>query len=49
MELKNVVACKDFTVPNKKLHSFAPINNTVIDLELNGFGTELSDILETIN
>lgn len=46
---KNVVACKDFTVPNKKLHSFASIKNTVIDSESNGFGTELSDVLETIN
>jgi len=46
---KNVVACKDFTVPNKKFHSFASIKNTVIDSESNGFGTELSDVLETIN
>lgn len=46
---KSVVACLDFTVPDKKFHSFASIKNTVIGSESNGFGTELSDVLETIN
>ena len=46
---KDVVACKDFTIPNKKFHSFASIKNTIIDSESNGFGTELNEVLETIN
>ena len=46
---KDVVACMDFTIPNKKFHSFASIKNTIIDSESNGFGTELSEIIDTIN
>ena len=44
----DVVACKDFTVSNKKFHSFASIKNTIIDSESNGFGTELSEVVDTI-
>ncbi len=45
---KIVCACKDFTDKNKTLLDFCSIKNTVIDSEHNGTGTELSDILETI-
>ena len=45
---KIVCACKDFTDKGKQLYDFCSIKNTVIDSEHNGTGTELSDILETI-
>ena len=45
---KIVCACKDFTDKNKNLYDFCSIKNTVIDSEHNGTGTELSDVLETI-
>lgn len=45
---KIVCACKDFTTDGKVLYDFCSIKNTVIDSEHNGSGTELSDILETI-
>lgn len=45
---KTVCACKDFTDKNKNLYDFCSIKNTVIDSEHNGTGTELSDVLETI-
>ena len=46
---KIVVACKDFTSPNTVLQDFASLKNTIIDSEHNGYGTELSDILRTID
>ena len=45
---KIVCACKDFTDNNKRLFDFCSIKNTVIDSDSNGSGTELDDILETI-
>ena len=45
---KIVCAGKDFAVEGKVLYDFCSIKNTVIDSEHNGSGTELSDILETI-
>ncbi len=45
---KIVVACKDFTSPGITLQDFASLKNTIIDSEHNGYGTELEDILETI-
>lgn len=45
---KIVCACKDFTDRTKNLYDFCSIKNTVIDSEHNGTGTELSDVLETI-
>lgn len=45
---KIVCACKDFTVGGNKLYDFCSIKNTIIDSEHNGTGTELFDILETI-
>ncbi len=45
---KIVVACKDFTSPGVTLQDFASLKNTIIDSEYNGYGTELSDILQSI-
>lgn len=45
---KVVVACKDFTTPGLVLQDFASLKNTIIDSEHNGYGTELEDILNTI-
>lgn len=47
-KVKIVCACKDFTDRNINLYDFCSIKNTVIDSEHNGTGTELADILETI-
>lgn len=44
---KTVVACKDFAVNGLVLQDFASLKNQVIDSERNGYGTELSDILDT--
>lgn len=43
-----VVACKDFTTPNTVVMDFASVKNQIIDSNSNGYGTELNDILETI-
>lgn len=45
---KVVCACRDFTADGKRLLDFCSIKNTVIDSEHGGTGTELSDVLETI-
>ena len=45
---KVVCACKDFTAGGKILYDFCSIKNTVIDSEHDGTGTELSDIMESI-
>ena len=45
---KIVCACKDFTADGSRLYDFCSIKNTVIDSSHNGTGTELEDILETI-
>lgn len=45
---KVVCACKDFTADGSRLFDFCSIKNTVIDSEHGGTGTELSDILDTI-
>ena len=45
---KVVCACKDFTAPGVRLFDFCSIKNTVLDSETGGTGTELSDVLETI-
>ena len=46
---KVVVACKDFTANGLTLQDFASLKNTIIDSIYNGYGTELSDILQTID
>lgn len=45
---KVVCACKDFTSPGIRLYDFCSIKNTVIDSETGGTGTELADVLATI-
>lgn len=45
---KVVVACADFTEKGKRLLEFAQLKNTCVDSELNGYGTELSSIMEAI-
>ena len=46
---KIVVACKDFTSQGITLQDFASLKNRIIDSERNGYGTELADILSTID
>lgn len=46
---KLVVACRDFTEDGKRLIEFAHLKNTCIDSEQNGYGKELSSILEAID
>ena len=45
---KVVCACRDFTASGKLFYDFCSIKNTVIDSDTNGTGTELSDVLETM-
>ena len=44
-----VVACKDFTTHETVIQDFASLKNTLIDSGHNGYGTELSEILEAID
>lgn len=44
-----VVACKDFTEPNKKFYDFASLKNSIISSSKLGFGTDLSDVLTVID
>ena len=46
---KIVCACKDFTAGGKRLFDFCSIKNTVLDSDSNGSGTELADIMDTID
>lgn len=46
---KIVVACGDFTEPGVSLQDFASLKNRMIDSERQSYGTELSDILQTID
>lgn len=45
---KIVCACKDFTANGEQFYDFSSIKNTIIDSEHQGTGTELVDLLETI-
>ena len=47
-KVRTVVACKDFTSPGLVIMDFASVKNQIIDSASNGYGTELSDILDTI-
>ena len=47
-KVRNVVACKDFTSINTIFIDFASVKNQIIDSASNGYGTELADILDTI-
>lgn len=44
---KIVVACGDFTKTGVVLQDFASLKNQIIDSARNGYGTELSDIMQT--
>ena len=46
---KTVCACKDFTGRGKHLLDFCSIKNTILDSNSNGSGTELDDIMDTID
>lgn len=46
---KTVCACKDFTIGGKRLLDFCSIKNTIIDSDSNGSGTEIEDIMDTID
>ncbi len=46
---KVVCACRDFTEGSKRLLDFCSIKNTVLDSGSNGNGTELADIMDTID
>lgn len=46
---KTAVACKDFETDGYLLKEFAHLKNTIIDSSNSGYGTELFDIIETIN
>lgn len=45
---KIVVACKDFTRPGIVLSDFASLKNKIIDSPRGGYGTELSDVQNSI-
>ena len=45
---KVVVACKDFTSNGTILKQFAELKNSQIETSRNGYGTELDEVLETI-
>lgn len=45
---KIVCACKDFTTNGKRFFDFCSIKNTILESDSNGTGTELEDILDTI-
>ena len=46
---KIVCACKDFTSDTVRFFDFCSIKNTIIDSELNGKGTDINEVLETIS
>lgn len=45
---KNVVACRDMTEPGVSLIPFAGLKNQTLESQSNGFGTELDDIITTL-
>ena len=45
---KIVVACKDFVTPGNDFKQFAELKNSQIESSQNGYGTELSEVIETI-
>lgn len=45
---KVVCACRDFTDEGKRFFDFCSLKNTVLESESGGSGTELDDILDTI-
>ena len=47
-KVRPVVACKDFTDSHRVIIDFASVKNQIVDSDTNGYGTELTDLLETI-
>lgn len=45
---KIVVACRDFTSSGNVLKQFAELKNSQIETSKNGYGTELTEVIETI-
>lgn len=45
---KIVVACKDFTSDGVVLRDFASLKNTIVESSRNGYGTDLSEVLDSI-
>ena len=45
---KIVVACKDFTTTGTVLKQFAELKNSQIETSKNGYGTELEEVIQTI-
>ena len=45
---KTVVACKDFTCNGTILKQFAELKNSQIETSKNGYGTELNEVIQTI-
>ncbi len=45
---KIVVACKDFTTSGTSLKQFAELKNSQIETSKNGYGTELDEVINTI-
>ena len=48
-KVKTVVACKDFAINGLVLQDFASLKNRIVDSERNGYGTDLEEILLTID
>ena len=48
-KIKTVCACKDFTTNGKRLFDFCSIKNTILDSDTGGSGTELEDVMDTID
>ena len=46
---KIVVACKDFTLVGTILKQFAELKNSQIETSKNGYGTELTEVMQTID
>jgi len=47
-KMRVVCACKDFTADGSRLFDFCSIKNTILESDSSGSGTELADILDTI-
>lgn len=48
-KVKKVCACKDFAIDGKRLFDFCSIKNTILDSDTKGSGTELEDIMDTLD
>ena len=48
-KVKTVCACRDFTADGKRLFDFCSIKNTILDSDTRGSGTELEDVMDTLD